>query len=173
LLGDEKLLGWFREKAIDVEKTLNCDYRWSPYEWTLPAGRRCQFRKTSQWLRQAANQLDDEAEEEDDDVADEKFASFKGRVLATMVIVLRLLDLEGSFSFHPRHELTLFCSIPASPLTCWLEQASARLLNPRAAYERFQHQRIDSIADDDQTGTNAISAAFNATIDKSGIFDAL
>jgi hypothetical protein len=63
---------------------------------------------------------------------------FKAIVFASMALALRDLDREGIFgSGREREHVTLFCTLDDSYSTAWLEEESARWLNPPGVYRAF------------------------------------
>jgi hypothetical protein len=77
------------------------------------------------------------------------FVRFKTRVFASMVLALLDLDREGIFGSGPeRDKITLHCAITDSWDSAWLEQESARRLNPAKVFQAFRKQWKTYRADD-------------------------
>jgi hypothetical protein len=77
------------------------------------------------------------------------FIRFKARVFASMVLGLLDLEFEGFFGTGPaRDRLTLLCQIADSWDSVWLEDESARRLNPAKLYKAFRRQWKTYRADD-------------------------
>ncbi len=77
------------------------------------------------------------------------FVHFKARVYATMVLAVLDLVNEGFFGKdREREQLTLLCSEPDSGCAVWLEDESARRLNPGKVYKKFRKQWKTYMADD-------------------------
>lgn len=104
------------------------------------------------------------------------FAGVVGRVFAAMVLGLEDLDREGLFGIgNTRHGLTLFCSVSDSPHAPWLEDESARRLNPSDVYQVFRDEwllkdRVDAIAQA-RRYPSAVYRAFKKTLSgSSGLY---
>lgn len=145
---DTKHLAWLAEKKINVDSTLNGDYRWSEYGWEHECHLVDAYAHANGLLRRLR-----------DEVPDDDFDELTGPVLASMVMALRQLDLDGVFT-NGREErsITLFCSKPASDDTAWLESESGRLLNTPSVWQTFKKQRVDYISGDDDGDRGAARA---------------
>jgi hypothetical protein len=116
-------------------------YRWAFPEWdaTTDADARA-FSAISKKIGR-----DGRYDEQDPD----GFVHFKARVYATMVLALLDLVEEGFFGKdREREQLTLLCSEPDSGCAVWLEDESARRLNPGKVYKKFRKQWKTYMADD-------------------------
>ncbi len=69
----------------------------------------------------------------------EDFLTFRARVYGAMIGALRDVDTRGFFGTgKTRRKVVVFCTASDDPHAAWLEQESARRLNPPAAYAPFR-----------------------------------
>jgi hypothetical protein len=109
------------------------DFRWSTAEWAYEYDGHEQFDTVYRMIN-----ADDRYDEDDP----EGFVTFKGRVFASMVLALKDLNAEGYFGARKaRRGVTLLCSVSDSGCALWLEEESARRLNPSTVFERFWTER--------------------------------
>jgi hypothetical protein len=110
------------------------DYRWGTNEWAYHYVGHGYFDAVYELIN-----VDDRYDESDPD----GFCTFKGRLFAAMVLGLKDLDAEGFFGVgEERGRITLLCSVSDSGEAAWLEEESARRLNPPAVYRAFFEQWI-------------------------------
>jgi hypothetical protein len=110
-------------------------YKWGFPEWAYQGG---------EPDVEAFYELVEAAEIEDDEANDfdtpgpEVNVDLRAQSYAAAVLALRDLDSEGFFgSGAERERVTVFFSVIDSPETFWLQNETARLLNPPAVYEQF------------------------------------
>jgi hypothetical protein len=110
------------------------DYRWGTNEWPYHHVGHGHFDDVCELIG-----ADDRYDESDPD----GFDTFKGRLFAAMLLGLKDLDAEGFFGAgEGRGRITLLCSVTDSAEAAWLEEESARRLNPPAVYRAFFEQWI-------------------------------
>ena len=111
------------------------EYRWSWGEWEYIPGFAQLFDPAGEAIRKA------EPDGEDED----EYDAFKGAVYAVMVLGLKDLDADGFFGTgDERRRITLYCSIYDSYEFAWMEEESARILNPPDVYQAFLEQWIQN-----------------------------
>ncbi len=129
--------GWYAEAIASHGITFDEEmstFRWSTAEWAYECEGSEQFGAVYELVN---------VEGRYDDEDPEGFVNFKGRVFASMVMGLRDLDAEGYFGTgEARQRVTLLCSVSDSWCAVWLEEESARRLNPPAVFEAFWGQRM-------------------------------
>lgn len=159
LMADEETREWYEEKNISFADSLLGDYRWSPYEWNYECVEREAFEPVMKLINNRGMGFYDEH----DPLG---FVKFKAGVLAAMVLALADLELEGVFGRgSDREALTVYCSIPSSDCTVWLEQDSARRLNPPQITQTFARERIKYIADGSETTPDEVREHYLALVD--------
>lgn len=132
---------WLADHGISFESFLLVDGRWSAYEWEYECDGADEFRAVNELINNGGTGFYDH----DDSLG---FVRFKGRVFASMVLALLDLDSTGYFGTgRARESVTVFCSVPHSFCTVWLEDDSARRLIPKSVYRVFKKGRIDLIRD--------------------------
>jgi hypothetical protein len=106
--------------------------RWGTVEWAYESA-------GQEYFDQVQNLINVEGRYEERDP--DGFVRFKGRVFASMILGLKDLDEEGAFGVgEERKEITLFCSVSDSGCAVWMEDESARRLNPPLVYRAFSEQ---------------------------------
>lgn len=137
---DEEYQKWLGSHGISFSASLLGDQRWSPYEWKYECAESDSFKSVDALINHRGMGFYDR----DDPMG---FVTFKANVLASMVLALGDLNSDGYFGEgSERNAMTIFCSIPNSSLTAWLEEDSARRLNPPAVFQKFAEERIKWIA---------------------------
>jgi hypothetical protein len=150
-------------EGADVNASIYGDCRWSMYEWEHECHLADAFGDVNKMIQEAESRSRTTE-------SSSEFELLKGTVLAAMVLGLRQLDFEGFFSdSKSRGSTTLFCSLPASFDTYWVEYESARLLNSPSAFETFRKQRMEYLLDDSIEGDES-RLKFDAIIEQSGLF---
>lgn len=105
------------------------DYKWGTPEWAFEAVAGGEF-------GDADALINDESRQDD-------FVEAKAGVFAAMVLALKDLDAEGFFGEGgERARITLLCSASDSAAAAWLEDESARYLNPPDVYRAFFEEWI-------------------------------
>ena len=138
--------------GISLSECLNGDFRWSAYAWEYECTEAEHFKDVGKTLN-----VNGRYDPEDP----EGFAKFKGCVFAAMVLALSDLVADGCFGTgETRNSITLFCSVPSSECTQWLEEESARVLNPPKLFKVFQEQRIKYITDDSNSNIRMQSRVY-------------
>jgi hypothetical protein len=133
LLADKSQCQWLKDGNIDVQRAINGDQRWSIYEWEHECFGKERFDVPNDVIRAAVDESSDAIEND----------NLCATVLACMVLALKDLDCGGFFSrLVERDSLTLFCSVPNSNSTAWLERESVKILNPPTHFATFARQRI-------------------------------
>lgn len=111
--------------------------RWSFAEWKYGDSVSNEFESISAMLN------------EDDVYPEGGFVRHKGRVYATMVLALLDLEREGLFGTGTeREQLTLTCQVANCDTSVWLEDESAKRLNPAKLYKAYRKQWKTYRADD-------------------------
>jgi hypothetical protein len=123
-------------------------FRWSIGEWAgLNAGKDY-FSGVGAMLKAG----------EGNDEGPDGFAGYQGGVFAAMVLGLRDLDAAGYFGVgDDRERVTLLCSLVDSSSAVWMEEASVRLLNSCAVFERFWNQWSAWPATAEKFGRHAVN----------------
>jgi Domain of unknown function (DUF4303) len=102
--------------------------RWYWGEWAYTSIRSDLFRGVYDFLNRRDRRFNDS------DLA----SSFEPAVFASMALALRDLDGEGVFgSEREQGRIALLCTVEDSFSTDWVEDESARWLNPPAVYQTF------------------------------------
>lgn len=110
------------------------DYRWGTNEWAYHHVGHGHFDTVFKQIN---------ADDRIDDSESDGWVTFKGRLFAAMVLALRDLDQMGCFGdFEDRERITLLCSVTDASEAAWLEEESARFLNPEVVYRAFFEQWI-------------------------------
>lgn len=138
---DQSYLEFLASHGIPFDICMT-NFRWGSGEWAYDCGGAEQFGTVCEMIN-AGGRYDAEDPE--------GFVNFKGRLFASMVLGLGDLDAEGSFGTgKARERVTLLCSVSDSACAVWLEEESARRLNPPAVFEAFWNERTrdPSIAED-------------------------
>jgi hypothetical protein len=129
------------------EASLLGNFRWSPFDWDLGD-------RASRHLDFAWEFLDRLSRDADDDP--DAFVTRKAFAMAAMILALGDLEAEGFFGKGAdRESITVVASVADSSQAAWLEDVSARLLNPPSVYETFRAERIaylDEPLDDGEVG---------------------
>jgi hypothetical protein len=139
---DSEWRQWLEDKGIAFESSMLSDFRWSPYDWEYECEGVDEFDAVNELINFSRGGFYDR----DDEFG---LVRYRGRVFASMV--LGLLDLESERYFgtgSDREKVTVFCSVATSYSTVWLENDSARRLNPAPVYQAFRKERIELIKDD-------------------------
>jgi hypothetical protein len=119
-------------KAVSQESDLSAAdlayYKWATSEWAYEFGKASYFKEISAQLMASVLALENQA----------NHATFKRNVAASMTGALKKLDADGFFGVGAeREKLVLFISVTDDDSAESVENESARLLNPKSAYERF------------------------------------
>ncbi len=131
-LADERTVKSHREKGFHHQVFY---YKWGFPEWAYQGGER--DIEGFYELVEAA-EIEDDEENDFDAPGPEVNVDLRAQSYAAAVLALRDLDSEGFFgSGAEREKVTVFFSVIDSPEVYWLQNESARLLNPPAVYERF------------------------------------
>jgi hypothetical protein len=129
---DKSYMEFIASHRIPFEGCLS-NFRWGTAEWAYE----CEGHEHFGTVYEMIN-VDDTYDDEDP----EGFVNFKGRVFASMVLGLKDLNAEGYFGARKaRPSVTLLCSVSDSGCAVWLEEESARRLNPSAVFEMFWSER--------------------------------
>jgi len=141
VMADESQKKWLKSHGISLKRFLLGDYYWSAYSWEY----QCAKSKGFDAVNKLINNRGVGRYDSDDPLG---FVKFKSGVFASMVLALRDLNDEGYFGKGAdRKSVTIFCSVPNSECSAWLEQDSARRLNPPTVFKIFAEERIKYIAD--------------------------
>lgn len=139
-LADKKNIAWLKENKIDVQRSILGDWRWSIYEWEHECFGKSFFDPSNKIIYAARN-----ADGDDEDAS----TTNRATILAAMVRGLQDADARGAFSKYRRHgQVTLFCSVPNSSITCRVERESAAILNASDLFQAFSRERISWIEED-------------------------
>lgn len=123
--------GWFKDSSPSF-------FRWSTPEWAYEC-------ESSERFEAVYEMINVEGRYDRDDPSG--FVNFKGRLFATMVLALSDLDAERFFGVgEARLGVTLLCSVTDSGSAVWLEEESARRLNPSAVYDAFWSEKLQDAA---------------------------
>lgn len=126
--------------GISLSAALLGDQRWSAHEWKYECAESDGFDAVNDLINNRGLGFHDK----DDPLG---FVKFKAGVFASMVMALSDLNKQGYFGNGvARESLTVFCSVPNSWCTVWLEEDSARRLNPPRVFQKFAEERIKWIA---------------------------
>jgi hypothetical protein len=129
------------------------DYKWGHPEWAFEAAESGEFEAADALIR-------DESRQED-------YVEARAGVFAAMVLALKDLDAGGFFGAgDERARVTLMCSASDSAATAWLEDESARALNPPGVYQAFFAEWITNSVmkeglDAYREGPDEVSEAFS------------
>jgi hypothetical protein len=126
--GDKSYMEFIASEGIPFAGCLS-HLRWGTAEWAYEGVGAKPFKTVNKRIN---------ADDRYDDADPDGFVRFKGGLFATMVLGLQDLDAEGFFGTgSARQSVTLLCSISDSPCAVWLEEESARRLNPPSVYQAF------------------------------------
>jgi hypothetical protein len=122
-----KAKDWFQKYSLSF-------FRWSIAEWAYE----CESLERFGAVHKMIN-VEGRYDRDDSD----GFVNFKGQLFATMVLALKDLDAGGFFGTgKAREAVTLICSVSDSGCAVWLEEESARRLNPSAVYNAFWNEQM-------------------------------
>ena len=142
LLSDQKRCDWLTEREIGVDRTILGDSRWSIYEWEHECFGIENFAHSNEILKTAIEKI----VPTDDSDADSQFSAI---VLSALVLGLHDVAMKNEICpLIRRNSTTVFCSMPNSTHTNWLERESAKFLNSNALFDVFSKERISWITDD-------------------------
>jgi len=162
-MADEPHKQWLESRGISLESFLLGDERWSPYQWEYECMESDGFHVVNELINNRGVGFYDE-----DDL--NEFVKFKASVFASMVLALNDLNEQGYFGEGSvRNSLTVFCSVADSECSIWLEEDSARRLNPPQVFQQFEAERIKWISDGSEARPpepDDVEAAYVSLVEK-------
>lgn len=114
----------------DNDQSLTSYYQWASSEWKYEAWKSEEFAHISKALRESPERV--------------RFDVFKENLIKAMVLALKKMDNDGFFGEGAkRKKITLFITISDDDSAEWVENESAKALNPPDTADLFLN-RFDS-----------------------------